>query len=53
LVGAAEGSMSGPFWPQPASSNPANMRAASAALRLPQGVAPKISFARFFFITEL
>jgi len=45
--------MSGPFWPQPASSNPVNIRAATVALRLSNGPAPKISFARFFFITGL
>jgi hypothetical protein len=29
------------------------MRAASAALRLPHAAASRISFARFFFISEL
>jgi hypothetical protein len=50
---AAAGSISGPFWPQPATSNPAIIMAATAAPALPEGLRPKISAARLFFICEL
>jgi len=53
LAGAAKGSVSGPFWPQPTTSNPIAIRAANEAIGRPHGVAPKISAARFFFMTEL
>jgi hypothetical protein len=50
---AAAGSISGPFWPQPATSNPASIMAATAPRALLEGLRPKISSARLFFICEL